>query len=461
MDIGCPAEKVQFIDHHLCHATTAYFGQGNMTDKILVLTCDGAGDGLSATINIGLDGKLERIATVSRANSVPILYSLMTYLLGFTPLEHEYKLMGMAPYSEGSSYSRKIADYFHTLFEYPKKEALTWQRLARITSTYDLGPEFLEELKFCRFDNLAGGIQLFIEEFFLEWIKKTIAYTGIKKLALAGGVFMNVKLNKRILELPEVESLFVFPSCGDESNSIGAGWATYADHCRAQKQPIDIPKLGNIYWGGDFTEEQTQQAIDSFNFAKKVKVTHHDNIEHHCAELLAKGQIVARSKGRLEFGARALGNHSILADPGNWNTIHVINAMIKKRDFWMPFAPSMLAEHADDYVVNPKGIRAPYMILSFDSKPDKRNSIIAATHPYDGSCRPQVVDQTMNPDYHKLISHYHTLTGNATVLNTSFNLHGFPIVYRPVEALEVFDKSGLKYLALGNFLVEEIDGSAA
>ncbi len=182
-----------------------------------------------------------------------------------------------------------------------------------------------------------------------------------------------------------------------------------------------------------------------------------DDIERRCAELLSDGQVVARYKGRMEFGARALGNRSILADPGNWQTIHVINAMIKQRDFWMPFAPSMLAEYADDYIINPKGFKAPYMILSFDTKKEKLYEIIAATHPYDGSCRPQIVEKEHNPDYHRLISIYRELTGKAVVLNTSFNLHGFPIVYSPEDALDVFDKSGLKYLALDDYLVKEIE----
>ncbi|MCP3928836.1 MAG: carbamoyl transferase, partial [Bacteroidetes bacterium] len=181
------------------------------------------------------------------------------------------------------------------------------------------------------------------------------------------------------------------------------------------------------------------------------------DIEKRCAQLLADGQIVARCKGKMEFGARALGNRSILADPGSWQTIHVINAMIKQRDFWMPFAPSMLAEYADDYIVNPKGIKAPHMILSFDSKKEILPEIIAAVHPYDGSCRPQVVEKEMNPDYHRLIDMYRELTGKAVVLNTSFNLHGFPVVYSPKDALDVFDKSGLKYLALENVLVQEIE----
>ncbi|RMD58446.1 MAG: hypothetical protein D6828_02700, partial [Nitrospirae bacterium] len=188
---------------------------------------------------------------------------------------------------------------------------------------------------------------------------------------------------------------------------------------------------------------------------KKVRIKHYKDIERRCAELLSKGDVVARCKGRMEFGARALGNRSILANPNNWKTVKIINEMIKMRDFWMPFAPSILAEYADNYIVNPKGIKAPYMIMAFDTKKEKLDSIIATTHPYDESCRPQIVEKSWNLDYHRLIRYFHELTGEAAVLNTSFNLHGLPIVYTPYDALYVFDNSGLKYLALGNIMVEE------
>lgn len=454
LDMKLPKDKVRFVDHHLCHATAAYFGQGNMSDKILVLTCDGAGDDLSATVNVAQHGKLTRVAEVSKADSVPVLYSFVTYLLGFVPLEHEYKLMGMAPYAEGSKQSRDISEYFRSLFSFSQSNPMVWNRASYIPSTFDLAPVLSEQMKFRRFDNIASGLQTFIEEFFLEWVKKTVAATGIHKLALSGGLFMNVKLNKRIMELPEIESLFVFPSCGDETNSIGAGWAIYADACREKGKDVEIPSLQTIYWGGDFTDAEAEKAMETYRFGKNIKVTRSEDIERRCAELIAQGQVVARCKGRMEFGARALGNRTILADPGNWKTIHIINAMIKQRDFWMPFAPSILAEYADEYLVNPKSIKAPYMILSFDTKKDKLDRLIAATHPYDGTCRPQVVENSWNPDYHRLINYYRELTGEAAVLNTSFNLHGSPIVYTPLDALDVFDRSGLRYLALGDYLIE-------
>ena len=456
---GFPLDKIHFVEHHQCHAAAAYYGQGDMNEPVLVITCDAAGDSLCASVQLGQHAQMERLAQVPRADAVAMIYGLITYYLGFVPLEHEYKLMGMAPYASDSRQAKSICDYFHSLFRFVPDQPLLWQRTPGTPPTFKLGPVLKEILAYKRFDHIAGGLQKFTEEFMRQWIHNVVQATGVGKLALSGGIFMNVKLNKLIMELPDVESLFVFPSCGDESNSIGAAWEVYANLAQAQNQPIASQPLGPVYWGGGFSDAEVEQAIAAYAFTKKVEVRHYENIEQQCAELLARGQVVARFKGRMEFGARALGNRSILADPGNWQTIHRINAMIKKRDFWMPFAPSMLAECADDYIVNSKAQAAPYMILAFDAKPGNVETIVAATHPYDKSCRPQIVEKSHNPGYHRLLTHYRELTGHGAILNTSFNLHGFPIVYRPQEALQVFDNSGLKYLAIENFLVREIDNN--
>jgi carbamoyltransferase len=155
----------------------------------------------------------------------------------------------------------------------------------------------------------------------------------------------------------------------------------------------------------------------------------------------------------MEFGARALGNRSILANPSDPKSVRVINEMIKSRDFWMPFAPSVLAERSDDYFIKPKDMRAPYMIITFDTKQEKRDKIIAAIHPYDYTGRPQEVYEEWNPSYYRLLKYFESITGEGIILNTSFNLHGEPIVHSPGDALRVFDISGLKYLAMENFLL--------
>ena len=456
LDMGFSTKGVTFVEHHLCHAATAYYGQPKRNDPILVITVDAAGDSLCATVNKGKNGKIERIAQIPSTDSVAILYSLFTYLMGFVPLEHEYKLMGLAPYAENSGRTDEVFNYLSSLFNFPQSNPLVWQRNSGVVDTFKIGPELKTFIQYRRFDHIAGGLQRFIETFFLQWIGQVVKQTGIRRLALSGGLFMNVKLNKLIMEMPEVESLFVCPSCGDETNSIGAAWAACSQMSGANKEPVSIPALGPIYFGREFSQAQVDSAVASYGFSKNVKWKTCEDIESECAGLLAEGKVVARCKGRMEFGARALGNRSILANPNSWKAVKVINEMIKMRDFWMPFAPSMLAEHADKYIVNPKQIHAPYMIMAFDTKKDKLDNIVAAIHPYDESCRPQVMEASWNPDYHRLIQAYMELTGEAVILNTSLNLHGLPMVCSPEDALYVFDNSGLEYLALGSTLVEEV-----
>jgi len=200
---------------------------------------------------------------------------------------------------------------------------------------------------------------------------------------------MNVKANKVIMELPEVESLFIYPSCGDETNAMGAAYKTYADHA----DPKTIRPLHGLYLGRSFDDDAVRKALQKTNGYSWEYVA---DIEAASAKLLAEGQVVARCKGRSEFGARALGNRSILADPTKTHVIREINDMIKCRDFWMPFAPSMLPEASKEYLINKKIVEAPYMIMAFDTT-EKRTDLTAALHPYDYTARPQVVTKEMNP----------------------------------------------------------------
>ena len=261
---------------------------------------------------------------------------------------------------------------------------------------------------------------------------------------------MNVKANQRIMELPEVDDVFIFPSCGDESNAIGCAYLKYAEGKLRKGKEIDLSPLEDLYFGPEFTDTEIERVLGRYSYCYRK----YSNIEQAVAELLAAGQIVARFKGRMEFGARALGNRSILANPSYPQVIRIINEMVKNRDFWMPFAPSILDTRAKDYVKYNKSIHAPYMMIAVDSI-DERNEIIAASHPYDHTIRPQIVYEKWNPDYYHLIKSFEGLTGIGAVLNTSFNLHGYPIVCSPEDALEVFRNSGLNYMALGNFLVEK------
>jgi carbamoyltransferase len=448
--MGGAEVPVHGLDHHMCHAASAYFGWGKLDEDVLVLTCDGAGDRLCASINIARNGKIRRVAGVDEGHSIGALYGKITYLSGMVPMEHEYKLMGLAPYAEKARESQAISEEFERLFAFDRENPMLWTR-----STYcpplQYSADFLAEvLRRKRFDHIAGGVQLFVERFLVQWVRNCIAETGIHKVALSGGVFMNVKANQKILNLPEVEELFIFPSCGDETNSIGAAWLLGQQLGTSNPQ-----KLGPFYLGPEYSDSEIEAALRSYKFKSCVERKNHNEVERAVAELLAKGSVVARFKGRMEFGARALGNRSILANPSVPGVVKIINEMIKCRDFWMPFAPSVLAERSERYFFKPKPVEAPYMILTLDSRPEKREAMAAAIHPYDATGRPQEVYASWNPDYHQLISHFEELTGEAIILNTSFNLHGEPVVCSPEDALRVFDISGLEHLAIGNFLLSK------
>ncbi len=451
---GFQRKKVKFIDHHLCHAAAAYYGSPWKDEKVLVLTCDGEGDFICSTVYIGENGTLTRIAATNQDNSLGELYSVVTFMMGLIPYEHEYKIMGLAPYASPKR-AEKCYEIFQSYLEVSRNDSLTFKRKIN-EPTNLMYARLKKDLEFQRFDWVAGGLQKFTEEILCEWVKNCIKKTGIRKLVLSGGVFMNVKANKRIMELDEVDSMFVLPSCSDESNSIGAAFHTYAQYCKEHGTKVNIPQLKEIYYGPSFTDSEVENIIKKYKNKLDLNFDYEyiDDIEKMIAELLIKGEIVARCKDRMEFGARALGNRSILADASDLKCTRTINMMIKNRDFWMPFAPVIMKEREHDYIVNPKNIASPYMILSFDTT-DKREDLIAAIHQADFTARPQVIEKDFNPDYYKILEEFEKNTGKGALLNTSFNLHGYPIVLGPEEAMWVFENSGLKYLALGNYLISK------
>ena len=447
-----PPDRTRFVDHHTAHAAAAYHGAPFSAEDTLVLTADGEGDGVCATVRVGNSGLLQRpLAVVEASHSVGFLYSMITFLLGMVPYEHEYKLMGLAPYAS----ERGPADgyrRFAGIFEV-EDSGLGWRRSTGVPDMFYSDEFFLERLRLQRFDNIAAGLQQYVEEHMVQWVRNCISATGIRRLALGGGVFMNVKLNKLITELDEVEDVFVFPSCGDETNSMGSAFHVYAQVASGADRRPAIAPLTDVYWGPEPSGPRLQSSIDRLR-RNGYEVIEPDDIEMAVGDLLADGAIVARARGRMEFGARALGNRSILADPTQPDAVKVINAMVKKRDFWMPFAPAILGEHSDDYIVNPKKIPAPYMIMAFDTT-ERRKDFPAAIHPYDETARPQVVTNEDNPDFHRLLSRFYERTGRAVVLNTSFNLHGFPIVSSAQDAIDVFEQSGLRHLAVDRYLVSK------
>ncbi len=450
--IGFQKEKTVVVEHHLAHASAAYYGLAqDLERKYLVLTIDGSGDGLCSTVNIGQGGKLKRIAETKEGHSMGDIYARVTAMMGFTPLEHEYKLMGMAPYAS-PKHANQASHVFNNYLGLDPVNSLTFKR--RIPEpTEQILRRLKKDLDYVRFDAICGGLQDFTEKLIVEWVGECVKATGIRDILCSGGVFMNVKANKRIMELPEVDSIAVFPSCGDETNSLGAAWYVYNESKLAGQNGKNHNALKHFYLGGEVNDDEAEEEIKSYvKNHPQLSYARGKEINRQIAELLAEGKAVARCSGKMEFGARALGNRSILADPLNLSVLRTINMMVKKRDFWMPFAPIVMEDKADLYIKNTKKLESPYMMMTFDST-DKVNEFLAAVHNADLTARAQILKRGQNPDLEEILSSFEKLTGRAVLLNTSFNLHGYPIVYTAKDALEVFVRSGLDYLVINDFLV--------
>jgi len=446
-------EKINVVEHHLAHAASAYLASPWINDEeILVLTCDGSGDGISATVNIGQNGKITRIAKTENKASLGKIYSRITLLLGMKPWEHEYKIMGLAPYADevGVKKSKKVLDELLQVEE----SSLEFSLKSKLSMNYCY--EFLKtRLENHRFDWIAGGIQQLTEELLKKWVINALKKTGCRKIVCAGGVFMNVKANMHLSELEIVDDIFIFPSGGDESLAIGSAMYTYSEIIKETNEKLHMQSLGPLYLGMEFTNSEIENEINENELIEGFSVENSKDIEKYTAELLAKGEIVARFNNRMEWGARSLGNRSILADPSNFDTIREINLAIKQRDFWMPFAPSIISEKQDEFIENPKGIKAPYMVMGFHTKERAQKELTSAIHSYDFTARPQLLEKEFNPSYYELISNFEKNTGIPALLNTSFNLHGFPIVCSPTDAINTLKNSGLKHLAIGNYLISK------
>jgi len=444
-ELGIPSKKLVYYDHHTCHAAAAYYLSPS-NQRTLIFTCDGNGDGDCGTVWIGEGNHLECKLRIPSIHSIGGLVSRTTKFMGMAPWQDEYKVMGLAPWGEKER-ALPILEKFHHLWTV---DGLSYRNHCSYAG--DALVEHLRKtLKNVRFDYLAYALQTLVEELLTNWIQNNVNHHHIGTLAFAGGVFLNVKANKRIIELPGIENAFWFPAAGDDSIAIGSAILGTLALQRDNDLEASITPMTDVYWGEPINE-LTKTFLKDFpknGFSVETPI----DIDIRIAELLADNQIVARCTGRMEYGPRALGNRSILANPSNIENVQQLNKMIKCRDFWMPFAGTILDSSVPKYLINRRNFPSPYMILSFDTNPETRHQIKAATHQSDGTIRPQILTESFNPDYYKLISHFEKLTGIGGLLNTSLNLHGDPMVNRPEEAFYVLCNSALKYLALGNHLI--------
>ncbi len=440
-------DKIDIHDHHKCHAAYGYCTSPLYKKRpLLVFTIDGGGDNTNATISIcDIKGEISEISRSSNCN-IGRLYRAMTLLLGMRPSDHEFKVMGLAAYN-----SEKYARSAYQVFE----ETLQVDGLG---FDYKIKPKdhffyFKEKLEGERFDSIAFGLQKRTEELICNWVSNAIEKTNIKDIVISGGVSQNIKANQKILELEIVNSLYVPPGPGDESISIGAGFLSSIKlNNKLQNTSLDIKF--NPYCGSSYNDLEIKNFLSSLN---KKNWYYKETNNKEIATLLSNGEIIARfSSGKMEFGARALGNRSILADPSNSQVIHYLNKLVKMRDFWMPFAPSILYERASEYLINKKNNISKYMAISYKSKELASNHLPAGLHPFDKTSRAQIVCKEDNEEYHSIIKEFEKITGIGALLNTSFNIHGEAIVESPRDAIKTLENSGLKYLYIGSYLVKKI-----
>lgn len=450
-ELSIKVKNIYFVDHHTCHAfSAAYFFQPDGLNR-LIFTLDGEGDNLSSTLWLkDAAGDMKRVACTYVDDSIGHIYVGVTKFLGMTPLEHEYKVMGLSAYTKekysNEAYDRLFAGKINVV---PAGDYFNIAATYDTTSTEQL---LKREAYGLRFDNVAGAVQKLTEEVVVEWIEKNVEKTDIRQVAVSGGVFMNVKLNMKLQSSRKIENIQFLPSCGDESNVIGALY-----YFRKKIEPAKIDALDEMYLGIGFTDEEVASYLQNNAVEAKYTVVKSDDINECIAALLADGKIVARATGRNEWGARSLGNRAILGHPSYMQSFYTVNDQIKARDFWMPFAPSILDTDGDDYLIGYDEARSyPYaMITAYDTSALGVEKIRAGIHQGDHTCRPQIVTVDRNADYHDLISKFKQKTGVGAVLNTSLNIHGYPLAATLEQVLFTFEHSGLEHVAINDYLISK------
>lgn len=443
--------ELNHYDHHMCHAAGAYYC--SQFDEALVITLDGGGDGLDGGAYIGKGNKLERFLEIPHFQSPGTMYSAITHDLGFKRHRHEGKITGLAAFGNPDIARLGLQD----LMKYDiKKHRFISKGVAEHHNNLQSKSKYFFPLlgKFSKEDLAAVTQQIFENEvlkFVMDAHKmaKEKGYS-FSKICLSGGCFANVKLNQRIYQSGLFDNIYVFPAMGDDGLSAGAALLHYYHLKPAADR--DRSKTDNIYLGGSFTDGEIEQALKEFN----LKYKRVEEIEETVATLLAKGKVVARFNGRMEYGPRALGNRSVIAAAYDKSINDWLNKKFNRTEF-MPFAPSMIEEYAGDYLVDFKNeSAADFMTITYDIKEGMAQKIPAVVH-IDNTARPQIVHKSTNPSYHKIIHEFYKLTGVPVVLNTSFNMHEEPIVYTPQDGIRGFIDAQLDYLAIGNYLVDYSD----
>jgi carbamoyltransferase len=444
---------ILFGEHHVSHAASAFFP--SPFEDSAVLTADGVGEWATTTVGVGHDLDLEISHEIRYPHSLGLLYSAFTAYLGFEVNEGEYKVMGMAAYGRPTCVDkvRQLIDLAEDGSYRLNLRYLAYQHgLRSIDQAFidlfgpprDTGADLDQ-----RYADIAASIQAVTEDALLALARRARALSGSDNLCMAGGVALNVLANARILRESGFRRLWIQPAAGDAGGCLGA--ATYLYHT-VLRQPRR-PGMDTAYLGPSFTNAEIHAFLQQEGVSFSVLAD--DAIAPTVARLIADNEVVGWFQGRMEFGPRALGSRSILANPTDPATKDTLNAKIKHREAFRPFAPSTLVEAASTYFDfgSPAGeVDSPFMLLTARVRPDKQHLLPAITH-LDGTARVQTVSRAQNPLYYALIEEFGKLTGVPVLVNTSFNVNGEPIVCTPAEAFNSFAHTDMDYLVMGNALI--------
>ncbi len=448
------APPIRRYHHHDCHAATAYYASG--FKEALSVTFDNSGDGISTQISTGKDGRLTVVERFPRPHSYGIFYSLVTQYCGFVKESDEYKLMGLSSYGDKTKFDfdwlidfnngalKLNTDYLISIppgTPSPQRDMMLFNQkfLDKLGA-----PRRLPKSEYSQFyKDVAASAQYHLEETALKMIRYYSEKTGLRKICLAGGVALNCVMNQKIMNADFAEEIFVQPASSDAGISLGAAWLAGIENGVA---PV---KTKDIFLGNEFSNTQVKEILDG------CRLDYHETKDpaEVAAGLIAKNKVIGWFQGRMEYGPRALGSRSILANPADPAMKDLVNLKIKFRDSFRPFCPSVLEEDASKYFSG-KQLPAPYMTITYDVREEMQLKIPAVTH-VDGTARIQTVNELQHPLYERLLKKLKDKTGHGVALNTSFNLSHEPIVCTPRDAIATFYASGLDALVLGNFVIEK------
>jgi carbamoyltransferase len=438
-----PEEKFVGVQHHLAHAAGAFYSSG--FEEALILTVDGYGEEESSLWAIGADHQIHPRGSIKLPTSLGLLYQVITLYLGFRSFGDEYKVMGLSSYGDARPFTPVFEEWVKLLSDGTYViEGLSQPDLSlRLRDAFGEIPSRGDYSQ--KAADIAASLQRILEKAVIHCLSFLRKKYGLKHLCLSGGVGLNACANGAILRSGLFEKVFFQPAAADDGTSLGAAFYTLHDFLHDQSRN---PIL-HVFWGSSYSSPEIEAALRRNSH---IQWRREQEIEEFVAKLLAEGKIVGWFQGRAEMGPRALGARSILGDPRSLKLRDKINLKVKNREFFRPFAPSVLAEEAKAFFRIPKDLSSPFMLVTFEAIEEKKGTIPGVVH-VDGSARLQTVSREDNPRYHKLLQCFHKRTGIPMVLNTSFNRAGEPIVNSPEDALNCFLRCGLDALVIEDYLV--------